>query len=320
MRARSTVVYLIIALGLALVYLYDIHRERKTKEAQESAVRLFHISPEEVETITLTKADTTIRLQKREISEGSRWWVVAPIEHPADGAAAEALAGRLASLRSMRMLTETPENPNQFGLLEPELTIHFQAQGKSGTLTVGDLLPTEDGYYVQKAGDSRVQIISDLDKKELDKDLHSLRRKRLFTLSLDDVIRFVMTRGSETWQLVAENGQWRFEDDPGFRVNSQKVNSILIRFTRAEALSFVDEPLDTPQSHGLDAPGVTVTLSDGKTTESLLLGKPVSNGTGLYAKMNGRSQMVTISEHLVESLPASRMGLEETTKEKSGDT
>jgi hypothetical protein len=263
-----------------------------------------------MDSITLSRPGTTIQLRKRETPRGSRWWVVAPLEHPADREATEALTGTLASLRSLRTVAENPDRLTQFGLEAPRMTIRFTAGDQSGSLALGDTLPTEDGFYVRSRGDTRVQIISDLDWDNLNQDLNELRRKRLFTLALDDVDRFVITRGSKTWQLVAEDDKWSLEDAPGFPVNSQKVNSILIRFTRGEAASFVDEPLHPRSWYGLASPPITVTLSDGKVTETLLLGKP-ADGTGLYAQRREWSQVMTVPKDLVEVLPAHRDELRE---------
>jgi hypothetical protein len=320
MRFRSTIVYFAIALALALLYLYDTYSERKSREAQESASKLFDVSSVDMDSLALiTREGTSIELRKRETPKGNRWWVVKPVAYPANALAVQTLTDTLASLRSLRTITAHPKGPNPFGLHEPQLIVRFSAGGASGSLDVGDLLPTEDGYYVRTADAEPVHIISDLDKNKLDKDLNQLRRKRLFTISLDDATRFVVSQGAESLRLVAENDRWRLEDDPALPVNSQKVNSILLRFARAEAASFVDEPSSKVTSYGLTPPAVTVELSDGTITERLLLGKPVANGNDRYAKIEGIDQVLTVYKDLLDGLPASREDLKSANEEKSGN-
>jgi len=89
--------------------------------------------------------------------EGS-WMLIQPTESDADQGMAEAAASQVTSLRILSTLDLAPEDA---GLVPPSylVTVNFSS-GETSGFEVGDLTPTQSGYYVRLADSDNVQVIS----------------------------------------------------------------------------------------------------------------------------------------------------------------
>jgi hypothetical protein len=163
MIRRSTVVYILILLGLAGAYYYLNNRE------QPDADILVTVEPAEATTYLFTADDgvpISIRIESKsgEIVEVARdadnaWTLILPIEAKAEQGASEAAASQVTT---MRVLDSVPEfDLGVVGLTVPEylLTVKFN-DGMERTIHIGVITPTESGYYVQDASGGDVLIVS----------------------------------------------------------------------------------------------------------------------------------------------------------------
>jgi len=304
LRYRSTILYLVAALLLVGLYLYDIHQDKKKEQEEQTAKVLLGIKADQIEGIILAGGKEAIELQKTEGTDKNAWNITAPIHATADSLAIEGLKNRLANLKYTRVIAEKADDLARFGLDAPSFIITYNAGKVSGQLAFGSLTPLEDGYYVKKDKDKRIYLVDKFDKQEFDKDLFELRNKRLFTLSPVKVNRFIIDRGKDKWVLIRKEGQWRFENDESFRGDTKKIDALVRKFARAEATSFEKETVEDMAPFGLDSSAVVVTLSDGKKSQSILLGNPVKQKqTRIYAKIKGQPQLVTVNKWLLSDIP-----------------
>jgi len=322
LRYRSTILYLAAALLLVGLYLYDIHQDKKKERVEETARVLLGIKADQIEGITLVRGKEIIEIQKAGGTDKKAWKITAPINTTADSLAIEGLKNRLADLKYTRVIAEKADDPARFGLDGPSFIITYNAGKVSGQLAFGSLTPLEDGYYVKKDKDKRIYLVDKFDKQDFEKNLFELRDKRLFTLRPEKVNRFIIDRETGKWTLIKNEGQWQFEDDEDFRVDSKKIDVLMRKFTRVEATSFEKEAVEDMAPFGLDPSAVAVTLSDGKKSQAILLGNPVKQKqTRIYAKMKGQPQLVTVNKWLLGDLPQNREEIkEEKAAEKPEDT
>jgi hypothetical protein len=312
LRYRTTILYLVATLLLAGLYLYDIHQDKKKEQVEKTAKVLLGIKADQIEGIILAGGNETIALQKAEGMDKNAWSITAPIRAAADNSAIEGLKNRLANLKYTRVIAEKSDDLARFGLNDPSFIITYSAEKVSGRLAFGSLTPLEDGYYVNKDKDKRIYLVDKFDKDRLFTGLFELRDKRLFTLSSEKVDRFIIEREKENWTLIRKDGQWRFEDDEDFRVDTRKIDTLVRKFARAEATSFEKETVNDPEPFGLDSSAVVVTLSDGNSSQSILLGNPVKQKqAGIYAKIKGQPRLVTVNKWLLNDLPQNRQEIKE---------
>lgn len=320
MRYRSTILYFLAALLLVGLYFYDVHQDEKKGRLEQKAKVLLGIKSDQVEGIILSGATGTIELQKTEGMEKNAWKITVPIRAATDSPAIEGLKNRLANLKYTRVIAEKTDDLARFGLGDPSFVITYKAGKISGRLAFGSLTPLEDGYYVHKNKDKRIYLVDKFDKEGLSKSLFDLRDKRLFTLIPGKVNRFIIQREKAKWALIKKEGQWRLENDEDFRVDSERIDTMVRKVAGAEALSFEKEAVNEPEPYGLESSAVVVTLSDGKKEQSIFLGNPVKQKQNrIYAGIKGKPpQLVTVNKWLLNDLPQNREEIkkEETAEEK----
>ena len=152
---RSTVIYILLFLGMAGAYYYLNNRP----EPADIAVT---VEPEAAVEYLFSSADgvpTSIRMESQagEIVELARnaenaWAVILPIEAAAEQGASEAAASQLTTIRiSDRLLNISPKD---VGLDVPayKLTVKF-TNGVERIAEIGVITPTENGYYVRIDGE-----------------------------------------------------------------------------------------------------------------------------------------------------------------------
>lgn len=157
----STVVYLVLLLGLVGAYFYLKNREKPadievTAEPSSEVAYLFTADAGTPSSIRIeSKSGETVEVAR---GADNTWTVTQPREAKADQGAAEAAATQVTT---MRILDTVPDvDPKIIGLDDPEyvLTIKF-TNGGERTVSVGVITPTESGYYV-RGEEGKILIVS----------------------------------------------------------------------------------------------------------------------------------------------------------------
>ena len=312
MSYRAIIFYLVAAILLGGIYLYEIRQDKKKAEVQEAAKSLLKMPSDSLERIVIKRETGTITLQKKVAPHDKNWEITAPIYSTTDNAAVLSLINKLADLKYTRIIAENSGDLAQFGLVHPVLIITYKTATASGKLTFGSESPIEYSFYATKDGLEKVYLISVSDKKILDKDLFELRDKRLFTLEPEKVKRFIIEREATKWVILSKKGRWVFEDDDDFRIDQKKVNSLVTSISLAHALSFEKQAAIDLDTFGLKSPKARITISDGEKREQIVLGSiSKENDTRLYAMMEGRPQPVLVGRWLLDSLPQNREAIKD---------
>lgn len=104
---------------------------------QDAQVNSIQVQPIEGETVALARG------------ENQAWALTQPNEAEADQGLAEAAAAQITALRIIDPLFDVSD-PSVFGLAEPAfvITLGF-ADGSTSVLEIGDVTPTNSGYYVR---------------------------------------------------------------------------------------------------------------------------------------------------------------------------
>ena len=312
MKYRTTILYLFIALLLGGIYLYELREDKKRETARETAQVLCKIPPDRLESITLKRTGKSLTVQKVGDSDKKTWKITSPFPSATDSSAVEALNSKMADLNYTRIIAETPEDLDRFGLDNPWLSITYKTDTEQGTLFLGNQSPIDYGFYAFKDGDRRVYLISTDDKEILDKDLFELRDKRLFPFRPQDVQRFIIEREEEKLALIKKQGRWLLPYDEEFRVDQKMMNSLVTSFAWARAFSFEKEAVDRLEPFGLHRPKARITLSDKVMTQVILLGYTAEQGTSkIYAKIEGKPQVVVVQKWLLDGLPQNKNTIKE---------
>lgn len=310
MRYRSTILYLVAVLILGGVYFLDVRSEKKEEAREEEARVLFPEIPETLNRLTIRRPARTLVLERG--SEGEKdWEVTDPVRTKADEFAVNRVTSLLPHLKHTRIVRESVDDLGSFGLADPALVITWAGDDAEGSLSIGGESPIEKDFYARTGNQSRVVLLAAHNKEVLEKDLYDLRDKRLFTLAYDRVTRMEVARSSSSWSFL-KSGEttWALEGEPGFPLDSERVNRIVRKLSWEEIASFEKEEAEDLSPYGLEAPDLRVMLSDGETREELHVGKAVEEGKGegearLYARMVQRPQVLTVKAEFLQEIPAS---------------
>jgi hypothetical protein len=161
----STVVYVILLLGLIGAYFYLKNRPQPadievTAEASPAATQAFLFSAEEGTPTRLRIESRTGQIVEVERDAEAAWRMTEPVETAADPAAAEAAASQITT---MRIVDTVPEvDAAVVGLEDPEyiLTLTFTGGGER-TVDIGVITPTQSGYYARDAAGQMVIVSRD---------------------------------------------------------------------------------------------------------------------------------------------------------------
>jgi hypothetical protein len=153
MIRRSTVVYIVLLLGLVGAYLYLRDRPQAanielTAQPSSEVAYLFPAEQGTPSNIRIeSKAGKTVEVRR---GADKTWGLIQPIETKADQASAEAAASQVSAIRVLDTVPEV--DPKIVGLDDPQyvLTIKFDS-GLERTAEIGVITPTQSGYYARDA-------------------------------------------------------------------------------------------------------------------------------------------------------------------------
>jgi hypothetical protein len=157
---RSTWIVLVIFLALVGLLVYLNRKEPATTEEDVATVEpvenLFNETdglPTRIDIKSETGEQVSIAR-----NEAGAWVLKQPIEAEANQGSAEAAASQLTSLR----IVSRPEvDPADAGLVQPSYIMTVELTGGTvKTVRIGDITPTESGYYTNIDESTEVLIVS----------------------------------------------------------------------------------------------------------------------------------------------------------------
>ena len=320
MNYRSTLIYLFAAMVLVAFYLYEHRKEEKEQAAREEAKILFSVKTGQLQSLTLKREKETIRLEKK--GPKPDWSVVAPVRTSVDKLALSRLLRTLAELKCERLISESGTALSEFGLDKPPLVVSFRGEGEEETLLLGAQSPMGSGFYVSVGRPGKLCLISVPQKQELDKSLYDLREKRLFSLETDKLTSVIVERRQGKWHFFKKEGQWVLEGAESLKVDQKRVEVFLRPIVWADALSFEKEESGDLKAYGLQEPAARIVISTEASKEEIVFGDPVQNARepSLYAKVNGKPQIVTVRKRLLDDIPIEEEKLREADAVQKGDS
>lgn len=159
---RSTWIVLFIFLALVGLFFYLNQREGKTSERGEGTPT---VAPVEYLINQTDGLPSSIEIKSNsgdqvhiERNEAGEWVLKQPIEAEANQGSAEAAASQLTALR---IVSRPGVAPADAGLIHPSYEMAVKLTG--GTVKhvrIGDLTPTENGYYTSVDNKDEVLIVS----------------------------------------------------------------------------------------------------------------------------------------------------------------
>jgi hypothetical protein len=239
------------------------------KTAEEKNPLFFNLTPGSVREMQWKRGDEVVQARKEKT-----WEISKPMVIPADAGVLDGVLQGVSSLRPERRLADTVKDLREYGLDNPPLILSFLVQGKWKELRVGAKNPGGNAHYVMTSESPALYLVDQYHLKELDRNVLSLRDKRLFSLNLDQVQSIEVAVGDRRYHLEKTPKGWGSQENPKMTLSKEKVDSFLSDLLWTQAKDFA-EPGQDDTKWQLNRPKVTVRLTGRekeKTPETLILG------------------------------------------------
>ncbi len=279
---RTKVTLVLVFLNLALFFfIFKFERNWRTERAAFDTRKLV-LGPEagDIRVLEITSGTDVIRLERR----GENWFLIKPIEWPANPSAVLSLISELVHLEHEASFDVSElKNNNQsladYGLDQPKLKIGFSS-GEPGSaplteLSIGD--PTIGKMlYVLSPQHDRVHVVARNLAETLTLPLERLRSDAILSIPVFAArsisIRTAASSGVSV-QLRREGQRWSFESPIRARASAPDTELTINQLNALRVKSFVLTPPAAPPSA---APSLRVTLEGNNRFETLLIGGPVA--------------------------------------------
>jgi len=302
MRARSTLVLLVLALALG-GYLWLVERGRPTTaERAERARRVVALAAAEVREIEIARGPADQR-ERTVLTRGDdgHWRLTAPLAARADDGRAAGLATEIELLEAERRVAD-PDRA-ALGLDPPRLEVRLRTADREVALALGGADPTDRQVYV--AMGDQVWAVPNSIQDSLDQPVSAFRDRKALPFAPYQVARVTLAADGASTTLARRDGTWHLETPSPERADRQGVERLLERLAALEVAGFVDDP-GAPPASDLAAARIVVTLEDGDE-RTLNLG-PVADGAR-QARLSGEPFLVTVGDAELRGLLRPDLGL-----------
>lgn len=267
--------------------------------------------------------------------EDSTWTMVEPVGAPVREDQVDKLVEAMGGLRAEQVVGGEDE-VSAYGLHAPAVTVtlthrplaerepaNTEDQGDDSATTTADTEPplltvelavTEhDGHYYAKRSDTPVIYeVTEAFHKQL---LAEYRTDRVLDFDGDQVNRFALRQGDETYVFVKQDDRWKYEAEPDLPLDTQKVQNLMLQVRDLRTLRHVVHAAADLAAFGLAKPAreATVTLADGTSHALWVSDQAGDNGTdrGFFSTVVGSGNVFLLTAESVKRLHVSLDELEE---------
>jgi hypothetical protein len=195
--------WMLIGLVVVLFVVYLLSRTgTPVKREADYFVKFDSVAIQKVE-IHHQKGDVT--LEKR----GDQWWVVSPIEYPANPQFGDDMAGKLADLKIENLITEQPEKQEKFELTDTTaITVTVHAGGEPATFLMGKI---SEGYrhtYMRLADSDKIYLVKGVYKSYFSRNVKDWRDRTICDYNKEDFRRFVLKYPDKSMELTNVDTAW----------------------------------------------------------------------------------------------------------------
>ncbi|MCE1246556.1 MAG: DUF4340 domain-containing protein [Firmicutes bacterium] len=121
-----------------------------------------------------------------------------------------------------------------------------------------------------------------------------LKETALFTLKPENVTKLDIKRYPEEFVFEKKGDEWMMTAPAEYKADPAVINNIVQMYTDLHKIETVEEKISDAKQFGLEIPKFEITLSDGKTTETVQLGAESVGGKSLFAKMEKLPAVFTV--------------------------
>ncbi|MBN2201945.1 DUF4340 domain-containing protein [bacterium] len=306
MKARSTWMLLMVCVAAAAaVYFLEIRGGARRSEQAERDGRLISSDAHRIRRLTILRpaeasgsATETLTVER----DGESWRILSPVVSPGDNTALESLVSAIHRAKTERAM-EGIEDWAAYGLEPPGLTVFVVPdEGLTDTLLIGDVNPTGAFIYVRRPGQDRAVLTDASLRSSLVRPLYELRDRSVLSFEKEEVRRVEIRRPAGLLVIEKEEGGWEIRKPVDAPAAPAPVDELLNRIRWAEIKSFVDDFPVSRSGHGLNPPGIRLTVTAGPDSVRKSLRFGTRRNGRVYAADAARPSVFLVDTGLVNAL------------------
>jgi hypothetical protein len=300
MKARTTLLLLIIAVALG-AFIFALDRwSQSTRERRERAAHVISVTRANIQGFTIRDGEDLIRVK----AEGDAWKMIAPWQDDADAGVVDQLLDATQSLRPENVITDLGRGHKKsqmlkdFGLNKSRLRLKLEGKQMPAELQFGLDTAVQGESYLRIADDDAVYVVSNDLKNIVSKKPEDFRDHRMTPFLTTLINRVIFRVSGGEIELAKEQDNWLLVRPIKGRASNDAVADILTRMNKAQIAKFVSDNNSNRGSFGLDSPANLVTLfgDDGKKVE-IEIGRQVpSDQDRVYAGLPQRKSIVEVNK------------------------
>ncbi|HOQ61749.1 MAG TPA: DUF4340 domain-containing protein, partial [Vicinamibacterales bacterium] len=320
MKFRTTLVLLVLVIGLGAFLIFFSLRQPSAKDYKERHERVFpavEFQKSGEARKGLGDLATKIELRhgkdaivlERDAKSALNWRLTAPVAYPADSGIVSSLLSEIEFLTASRVIDPSRESGADlaaYGLTAPERSVTLTIGARPFRLDLGSKTTDGNSAYVS----TEKKLVYVVPKAILTKaamSLNEMRDKTVLRFEKSAVTRLsAAPHGRSPVELVKEKTLWKMLQPAADETDGPSVTRLLeavanLRIATDDFIS--DAPGDLAQ-YGLNAPALTLALFEGDKRKTLLIGGPVKEREGkLYAMRDAEPTVFALDKKDVDGLP-----------------
>lgn len=251
----------VILLLVILCYILLINRNKSKEEEQEdTSIVLNDYETEEVEEFLIEQDNNTLHF----IAAEEGFVIAGEEDFPLNESQVELMVNAIAKLSAEGIVTQEPEDLEQYGLSKPQLTAELKLKdGTSITLWIGDTLPSNSSRYAKLDGSNAVYKISSSVRSYLEKTKKDLIQAdelptisgTIQTIKIEDIkgtIRLFYEENNELDRSGSNVNPWVIEGSNGkMSADTSAVTELLDRYKSFSTIECVDYRKENFEQYGL---------------------------------------------------------------------
>src|ERR1700704_5052827 len=309
MKTKTTLLLLIVAIGVALWIKFYESKGPNTEEAKRLAGNVVNFERAALEGIVIQNGDDRIELKKQD----QKWRLEAPFKDQGDrGAGGKIIAGP-DGLQKFDAIPASEIEKNkglldEYGLSKGKLKLKLLGKDTPPEISFGNDAALQGKMYVRVGDGGDVVIAAQSVRKDIAKKPEDFRDKKLTDLTTAQVVRALVKTPAGEMELEKKAEHWEIVKPLRARADDQKINDLLAQITTAQIQQFVAEDRGDLRPYGLAEPRGSITLFaiDDKTGQTLQIGGPVAAGEKekeqVHVRFTARNAVYTLPKKIEEIL------------------
>src|SRR3954462_9565448 len=306
MRTKTTILLLMVALGVGLYIKFYESKGPNSEEAKRQAGNVVNLERDALEGIVIQNGDDRIELKKQD----QKWRIDAPFKDQADRGAVENLISDLDAWPKFdsipaREIEKNKTLLDEYGLSKGKLKLKLLGKDAPPEITFGNDAALQGKMYVRVGDAGDVIVAPQSVRNDIAKKPEDFRDKKLTDLTTAQVVRALVKTAAGEMELEKKADHWEILKPLRARGDDQKINDLLAQITTAQIQQFVAEDRGDLRPYGLAEPRGSVTLFavDDKTGQTLQIGGvPEKEKEQVYVRFTARNAVYTLPKKIEEIL------------------